>query len=161
MVLEKLSEDDLNRPPEDVYNVLHQIGRGSYGSVYKCIHKESRQVFAIKKVPVDNDLPDMIKEISIMEQCNSPFVVNYIGSYITPTDLWIVMEFCGAGSVLDIMKLRGRSGSLGKRQVKTFGEREIAKILYDTLKGLEYLHFRKKIHRDIKAGNILLNLGYQ
>ena len=158
MVLEKLSEDDLNRPPEDVYDVLHQIGRGSYGSVYKCIHKESRQVFAIKKVPVDNDLPDMIKEISIMEQCNSPFVVKYIGSYITTTDLWIVMEFCGGGSVLDIMKLRGKSGSLGKRQVKTFGEKEIAKILHDTLKGLEYLHLRKKIHRDIKAGNILLNL---
>lgn len=57
------------------------------------------------------------------------------------------MEFCGAGSVSDIMRLRK----------KTLSEDEIATILSDTLKGLEYLHIRRKIHRDIKAGNILLN----
>lgn len=59
----------------------------------------------------------------------------------------IVMEYCGAGSVSDIMRLRK----------KTLREDEIATILSDTLKGLEYLHLRRKIHRDIKAGNILLN----
>lgn len=57
------------------------------------------------------------------------------------------MEYCGAGSVSDIMRLRK----------KTLQEDEIATILSDTLKGLEYLHLRRKIHRDIKAGNILLN----
>lgn len=57
------------------------------------------------------------------------------------------MEYCGAGSVSDIMRLRK----------KTLTEEEIATILCDTLKGLEYLHLRRKIHRDIKAGNILLN----
>jgi Serine/threonine protein kinase len=61
--------------------------------------------------------------------------------------LQIVMEYCGAGSVSDIMRLRK----------KTLTEDEIATILCDTLKGLEYLHLRRKIHRDIKAGNILLN----
>jgi serine/threonine kinase 3 len=57
------------------------------------------------------------------------------------------MEYCGAGSVSDIMRLRK----------KTLTEEEIATVLTDTLMGLEYLHARKKIHRDIKAGNILLN----
>ena len=68
------------------------------------------------------------------------------------------MEYCGAGSVLDIMKLRGMFWSLPKGEVKTLMEDEIATVLSDTLKGLEYLHLRKKIHRDIKAGNILLNM---
>ncbi|VTJ86707.1 Hypothetical predicted protein, partial [Marmota monax] len=119
----------------------------SYGSVFKAIHKESGQVVAIKQVPVESDLQEIIKEISIMQQCDSPYVVKYYGSYFKNTDLWIVMEYCGAGSVSDIIRLRN----------KTLTEDEIATILKSTLKGLEYLHFMRKIHRDIKAGNILLN----
>ena len=68
------------------------------------------------------------------------------------------MEFCGAGSVLDIMKLRGHYWNMPRGEVRTLLEDEIATVLSDTLKGLEYLHLRKKIHRDIKAGNILLNM---
>lgn len=119
----------------------------SYGSVYKAIHKETGQIVAIKQVPVESDLQEIIKEISIMQQCDSPHVVKYYGSYFKNTDLWIVMEYCGAGSVSDIIRLRN----------KTLTEDEIATVLQSTLKGLEYLHFMRKIHRDIKAGNILLN----
>lgn len=108
---------------------------------------------------------EIIKEISIMQQCDSQYVVRYFGSYfkgarkadqlvrggdvasLAGSDLWIVMEYCGGGSVSDIMRLRK----------KTLTEDEISTILKDTLMGLEYLHARRKIHRDIKAGNILLN----
>ncbi|KAJ8928521.1 hypothetical protein NQ314_018897 [Rhamnusium bicolor] len=145
--LKKLSEESLTRQPEEVFDIICKLGEGSYGSVYKALHKESGQVLAIKQVPVDTDLQEIIKEISIMQQCDSPYVVKYYGSYFKNTDLWIVMEYCGAGSVSDIMRLRK----------KTLSEDEIATILADTLKGLEYLHLRRKIHRDIKAGNILLN----
>ncbi|CAH1103838.1 unnamed protein product [Psylliodes chrysocephalus] len=145
--LTKLSEESLTRQPEEVFDIICKLGEGSYGSVYKAFHKESGQVLAIKQVPVDTDLQEIIKEISIMQQCDSTYVVKYYGSYFKNTDLWIVMEYCGAGSVSDIMRLRK----------KTLDEDEIATILCDTLKGLEYLHLRRKIHRDIKAGNILLN----
>ncbi|XP_018565640.1 serine/threonine-protein kinase 3-like [Anoplophora glabripennis] len=145
--LKKLSEESLTRQPEEVFDIICKLGEGSYGSVYKALHKESGQVLAIKQVPVDTDLQEIIKEISIMQQCDSPYVVKYYGSYFKNTDLWIVMEYCGAGSVSDIMRLRK----------KTLTEDEISTILSDTLKGLEYLHLRRKIHRDIKAGNILLN----
>ena len=145
--LRKLSEESLQRQPEEVFDVLEKLGEGSYGSVFKAMHKESGQVVAIKQVPVDTDLQEIIKEISMMQQCDSPYVVKYYGSYFKNTDLWIVMEYCGAGSVSDIMKLRN----------KTCTEEQIACILSYALKGLEYLHLRRKIHRDIKAGNILLN----
>lgn len=98
----------------------------AYGAVYKAMHKESGQLLAIKQVPVDSDLQEIIKEISIMQQCDSPYVVKYFGSYFKNTDLWvscggfvlqcsfecllqIVMEYCGAGSVSDIMRILDRT----------------------------------------------------
>ncbi|KAJ7998777.1 hypothetical protein DPEC_G00208400 [Dallia pectoralis] len=145
--LKKLSEDNLTKQPEEVFDVLEKLGEGSYGSVFKANYKETGEIVAIKQVPVETDLQEIIKEISIMQQCNSPHVVRYYGSYFKNSDLWIVMEYCGAGSVSDIIRLRN----------KTLTEDEIATIVQSTLKGLEYLHFMRKIHRDIKAGNILLN----
>ncbi|KAM6947750.1 serine/threonine-protein kinase 4-like isoform 2-T2 [Lycodopsis pacificus] len=145
--LKKLSEDSLTKQPEEVFDVLEKLGEGSYGCVFKAHYKETGEIVAIKQVPVESDLQEIIKEISIMQQCNSPHVVRYYGSYFKNSDLWIVMEYCGAGSVSDIIRIRN----------KTITEEEIATILQSTLKGLEYLHFMRKIHRDIKAGNILLN----
>ncbi|KAM8915004.1 LOW QUALITY PROTEIN: serine/threonine-protein kinase 4-like [Spinachia spinachia] len=145
--LKKLSEDSLTKQPEEVFDVLEKLGEGSYGCVFKAHYKETGEIVAIKQVPVESDLQEIIKEISIMQQCNSPHVVRYYGSYFKNSDLWIVMEYCGAGSVSDIIRLRN----------KTMTEEEICAILQSTLKGLEYLHFMRKIHRDIKAGNILLN----
>ncbi|NP_989249.1 serine/threonine-protein kinase 4 [Xenopus tropicalis] len=145
--LKKLSEESLNKQPEEVFDVLEKLGEGSYGSVYKASHKETSQIVAIKQIPVESDLQEIIKEIAIMQQCDSLHVVKYYGSYFKNTDLWIVMEFCGGGSISDIIRLRKQ----------TLKEDETATILQSTLKGLEYLHFMRKIHRDIKAGNILLN----
>ena len=91
--LQKLSEDALNRQPEDVFDIVTKLGEGSYGSVYKSIHKESRQVLAIKQVPVDTDLQEIIKEISIMQQVCSQ-LQNYVFSPVSfdlPLD-WPVRE---------------------------------------------------------------------
>lgn len=145
--LRKLNDTELARGPEEVFSIIGKIGRGSYGSVYKALHKKSGQVLAIKQVPVDTDLQDIIKEISIMQQCDCNYIVKYYGSYFKHSDLLIVMEYCGGGSVSDLMKIRR----------KTLTEDLIATVLLHTLRGLDYLHDRKKIHRDIKAGNILLN----
>lgn len=130
-----------------VFELLEKLGEGAYGSVFKATHRESGKLIAVKQVPVDADLQDIIKEISIMQQCENSFIVKYFGSYFKRSDLWIIMEYCGAGSVADIIRLRN----------KTLDEVEIVPILKATLKGLEYLHSKRKIHRDIKAGNILLN----
>merc|ERR550519_2780779 len=121
MELKKLTEENLTRQPEEVFDILCKLGEGSYGSVFKAIHKDSQQILAIKQVPVDTDLQEIIKEISIMQQCDSPYVVKYYGSYFKNTDLWIVMEYCGAGSVSDIIRLRR----------KTLTEEEIATVAKD------------------------------
>ena len=82
--LEMLDEASLTRQPDEVFDIISKLGEGSYGSVFKAIHKESKQVLAIKQVPVDTDLQDIIKEISIMQQCVSPYVVRsgVLSSYL-------------------------------------------------------------------------------
>ncbi|CAF1046112.1 unnamed protein product [Rotaria sordida] len=145
-IFERLTDENLAQNMENVFEIVCKIGKGSYGNVFKSKHRETGHFLAIKQIPVESDLQEIVKEISIMKQCDSPYIVKYFGSYFKDTDLWIVMEYCGAGSVSDIIKLRG----------KILNEEEIAVILKYTLKGLEYLHLCSKIHRDIKAGNILL-----
>uniref|UniRef100_A0AAZ3RYM7 non-specific serine/threonine protein kinase n=1 Tax=Oncorhynchus tshawytscha TaxID=74940 RepID=A0AAZ3RYM7_ONCTS len=113
--LKKLSEDSLTKQPEEVFDVLEKLGEGSYGSVFKANYKETGEIVAIKQVPVESDLQEIIKEISIMQQCNSPHVVRYYGSYFKNSDLWIVMEYCGAGSVSDIIRLRNKTDTMAKR----------------------------------------------
>lgn len=79
---------------------------------------------------MDSDLSEIVKEISIMQQCDSPYIVKCFGSLFDNQDLWICMEYCGAGSVADIMRLRNQ----------TLTEEEIGTILKYSLLGLDYLH---------------------
>eukprot|EP01095_Lingulamoeba_sp_RSL-Kostka_P011374 TRINITY_DN42_c2_g3_i1.p1 TRINITY_DN42_c2_g3~~TRINITY_DN42_c2_g3_i1.p1 ORF type:complete len:483 (+),score=190.62 TRINITY_DN42_c2_g3_i1:227-1675(+) len=138
------------KDPLKYYTLLEKLGEGSYGSVYKAVNKKTKEVVAIKQVPIDEDLEELRKEINIMKECQSPFIVTYHGTFFKGVEeVWIVMEFCAAGSVADIMCVLERP----------LDENQIAVVCKFVLKGLEYLHSPKlrKIHRDIKAGNILLN----
>eukprot|EP01118_Nematostelium_gracile_P006090 TRINITY_DN1947_c0_g1_i1.p1 TRINITY_DN1947_c0_g1~~TRINITY_DN1947_c0_g1_i1.p1 ORF type:complete len:436 (-),score=149.68 TRINITY_DN1947_c0_g1_i1:71-1378(-) len=138
---------DKRRDPSKDFKLLEKLGEGSYGAVWKAQHLKTTTITAIKRVPVENDLDEILNEIKIMKQCRSPYIISYYGSYFKDNELWIVMEFCGAGSVADLMRIT----------TKTLTEDQIIVVLKDALKGLIYLHSRRKIHRDIKAGNILLN----
>lgn len=97
-----------------------------------------------------------------MQQCDSSFIVKYYGSYFKNSDLWIIMELCDAGSVSDLMRLRRKT--LNEAEGRKIGDLcysrlfSASTVLRDTLMGLSYLHGLRKIHRDIKAGNILLNM---
>mmetsp|Transcript_19750 Transcript_19750/g.27555 ORF Transcript_19750/g.27555 Transcript_19750/m.27555 type:complete len:429 (+) Transcript_19750:147-1433(+) len=142
-----IEENEKKKDPTKDFQLLEKLGEGSYGSVWKAIHLKTNTVTAIKKVPVENDLDEILNEIKIMKSCRSPYIISYYGSYFKENELWIVMEYCGAGSVSDLMKITD----------KTLNEEQIAVVLRDALKGLVYLHGLRKIHRDIKAGNILLN----
>eukprot|EP00123_Amoebidium_parasiticum_P014960 comp22719_c4_seq3/m.35317 comp22719_c4_seq3/g.35317 ORF comp22719_c4_seq3/g.35317 comp22719_c4_seq3/m.35317 type:complete len:507 (-) comp22719_c4_seq3:655-2175(-) len=146
-----LDEASLQKPPTEVFRLQEKLGEGAYGSVYKAVHSGSNQLVAIKQVAVDNDLQGILREISVMQQLADPHIVKYYGSYFYNDTLWIVMEYMGAGSVGDLMRLRK----------KVLSEEQIAVVLKDTLCGLDYLHTHRKIHRDIKACNILLNSAGQ
>jgi len=134
--------------PADLFEVLSKLGEGSYGSVYKALDKRDGKLVAIKVLEVENeDTIELQKEINILRECDCEWIVRYKGSYRKDGNVWIVMEFCGAGSLCDLMAICER----------TLTEEQIAIVMKQSLYGLEYLHAKRKIHRDIKSGNILIN----
>lgn len=134
--------------PETLYDVNERIGRGAFGEVFKGVDKRTLRPVAIKRIDLEealDELEDIQQEISILSQCDSPYITKYYGSYLKGTKLWIIMEFMGGGSALEI------------RKAVIIDEPNIATILHEVLMGLDYLHSEGKLHRDIKAANILLS----
>uniref|UniRef100_A0A7N0TRZ3 non-specific serine/threonine protein kinase n=1 Tax=Kalanchoe fedtschenkoi TaxID=63787 RepID=A0A7N0TRZ3_KALFE len=135
--------------PHTKYELLNELGKGSYGSVYKARDLKTSELVAIKVISLsegEEGYEEIRGEIEMLQQCSHPNVVRYLGSYQGEEYLWIVMEYCGGGSVADLMNT----------SEEPLDEYQIAFICRESLKGLAYLHSIFKVHRDIKGGNILL-----
>ncbi|KAI0237674.1 hypothetical protein L0F63_007302, partial [Massospora cicadina] len=124
--------------PEEFYIRQNQIGKGSFGKVYKGFDKRSKRPVAIKVIDLDlaeDEIEDIELEIKILSQLNSPHITKYYGTYLKGSELWIVMEYCLGGSCADLL------------QPGAISEPYIAIIMREVLKGLEYLHGENKLHR--------------
>ncbi|KAI4820831.1 hypothetical protein KUCAC02_028798 [Chaenocephalus aceratus] len=136
--------------PEDVFCDLHEIGHGSFGAVYFARNSYSNEVVAIKKMSYNGKQTtekwqDIIKEVKFLGQLRHPNTIEYKGCYLKDNTAWLVMEYC-LGSASDLLEVHK----------KPLQELEIAAITHGALLGLAYLHSHNMIHRDVKAGNILL-----
>ncbi|OQV16515.1 Traf2 and NCK-interacting protein kinase [Hypsibius exemplaris] len=155
--LASLDDVDLSnlKDPTGVIDLIEVVGTGTYGQVFKGRHKKTGQLAAVKIMEVSEDEIDEIKlEINVLRKySHDKNIATYYGAYIKRSpagkddQLWLVMEYCGAGSVTDLVKAT-KGGSLK--------EEWIAYICREILKGLNHLHNNKIIHRDIKGQNVLL-----
>ncbi|XP_035412824.1 serine/threonine-protein kinase TAO3 isoform X1 [Anser cygnoides] len=136
--------------PEEIFVGLHEIGHGSFGAVYFATNSHTNEVVAVKKMSysgkqTNEKWQDIIKEVKFLQQLKHPNTIEYKGCYLKEHTAWLVMEYC-LGSASDLLEVHK----------KPLQEVEIAAITHGALQGLAYLHSHCKIHRDIKAGNILL-----
>ncbi|CDO75609.1 hypothetical protein BN946_scf184858.g49 [Trametes cinnabarina] len=116
--------------PSAQYSLLEKLGTGSFGTVYKAIHNDTKQIVAIKQIgadleDTDDDISEIQQEIANLAQCD--------------------YRYLAGGSCLDLLK------------AGPFSEAHIAVICRELLLGLDYLHSEGTIHRDIKAANVLLS----
>ncbi|OLN85247.1 Serine/threonine-protein kinase MST20 [Colletotrichum chlorophyti] len=134
--------------PREVYKNFNKIGQGASGGVYTGYERGSNRLVAIKQMNLEQqpkkDL--IINEILVMKDSSHPNIVNFIDSYLCGGELWVVMEFMEGGSLTDVVTFN----------IMTEGQ--IASVCRETLKGLQHLHSKGVIHRDIKSDNILLSM---
>ncbi|KAI9151829.1 Serine/threonine-protein kinase MST20 [Paramyrothecium foliicola] len=133
--------------PREIFRNFNKIGQGASGGVYTGNERGTNRLVAIKQMNLEQqpkkDL--IINEILVMKDSSHPNIVNFIDSYLCGGELWVVMEYMEGGSLTDVVTFN----------IMTEGQ--IASVCRETLKGLQHLHSKGVIHRDIKSDNILLS----
>ncbi|CAN9499719.1 unnamed protein product [Ophioblennius macclurei] len=136
--------------PEEFWEIIGELGDGAFGKVYKAQNKQNGTLAAAKVIDTktEDELEDYMVEIDILASCNHHHIVKLLDAFYFEGKLWILIEFCAGGAVDAIMLELERP----------LTEPQIRVVCKQTLEALIYLHENKVIHRDLKAGNILLSL---
>ncbi|KAG7315815.1 hypothetical protein KOW79_020681 [Hemibagrus wyckioides] len=139
--------------PEESWEIIGELGDGAFGKVYKAQNKQSGILAAAKVIDTktEDELEDYMVEIEILASCNHDNIVKLLDAFYFESKLWILIEFCAGGAVDAVMLELERP----------LTEPQIRVVCKQTLEALIYLHENKVIHRDLKAGNILLTLDGQ
>lgn len=136
--------------PEEFWEIIGELGDGAYGKVYKALHKETKQLAALKQVALEEeeDLETFMIEIDILAECKHKNVVELLEAYHYDGKLWMYLEYCDGGAMDSVMA----------DLYRPLTEPQIAYVCKYLVEALAYIHSHKVIHRDLKAGNVLLTM---
>ncbi|XP_035993496.1 LOW QUALITY PROTEIN: serine/threonine-protein kinase 10-like [Fundulus heteroclitus] len=137
--------------PEEVWEIVGELGDGAFGKVFKAQNKQTGVLAAAKVIDTktEEELEDYMVEIDILASCDHQNIVKLLDAFYYESKLWILIEFCAGGAVDAVMLELERP----------LTEPQIRVVCKQTLQALVYLHENKIIHRDLKAGNILFTLN--
>ncbi|XP_018577649.1 serine/threonine-protein kinase 10 isoform X3 [Anoplophora glabripennis] len=137
--------------PEEFWDMIGELGDGAYGKVYKAQNKHTGQLAAAKMCRLDgeDDLSDFMIEIDILSEIKHPNIVALHEAFQKEQQLWLLIEYCDGGALDSIMT----------ELEKPLNEHQIAYVCQNMCKGLQFLHKSHVIHRDLKAGNVLLTMA--
>ncbi|XP_063278727.1 serine/threonine-protein kinase PAK 3-like [Prinia subflava] len=134
--------------PRSKYTLLEELGRGSFGAVYKALNASTGQEVAIKKMSLQEEMSEevAVNEILVMRDNRNPNIVTYLDSYLVDAEVWLAMEFMDGGTLFDVLT------------AVYLEEGQIGAVCRECLQGLHFLHSRQVIHRDVKSGNVLVGM---
>ncbi|KAH8929375.1 Pkinase-domain-containing protein [Atractiella rhizophila] len=145
-VMERLREICSTADPTTLYQKSKKVGQGASGSVYVAKSLSNGKKVAIKQIVLRHQLRELIvTEILAMKETQHPNIVNFLDSFLVKHELWVVMEYMDGGALTDVINNN------------TLEENQISSICLETCKGLQHLHAKSIIHRDIKSDNVLLD----
>uniref|UniRef100_A0A3P9NBH9 non-specific serine/threonine protein kinase n=1 Tax=Poecilia reticulata TaxID=8081 RepID=A0A3P9NBH9_POERE len=131
--------------PNDIWEIVGELGDGAFGKVYKACNKETGVLAAAKVIETkcEEELEDYMVEIDILAKCDHRYIVKLLDAFYYDNKLWIMIEFCAGGAVdANMLELdRGLT------------EPQIRVVCRQMLEALNYLHHMKIIHRDLKAAD--------
>ena len=139
--------------PDQTFKKIQLIGRGSFGKVHQVQDNRTNNIYAAKIINLgdsDEELFDIREEISVLAGCDCKYITKYYGSIVYREDLWILMEYLDGGTAQGLCKMMVEKNC-------NLEEVYIAIILREVLHGLDYIHSKNKMHRDIKSANILFS----
>ncbi|XP_022229898.2 serine/threonine-protein kinase 10 isoform X3 [Drosophila obscura] len=140
----------MDSDPAEFWEMVGELGDGAFGKVYKAQHKEHKRFAAAKMCTLEDEenLSDHMVEIDILSEIKHPNIVELYEAFSLEDKLWMLIEYCDGGALDSIMV----------ELEKPLTEPQIAYVCKHMTEGLTFLHKNKVIHRDLKAGNVLLTM---
>ena len=148
-------KDVMEFPNQEVsskYLIIRKIGQGTFSQVYLCSHKQNSQKVALKVIEKhllikSNQKQEMTsKEVTIMRSLDHPYILKFLQAHEDQNTVYISQEYAIGGDLHKFMR----------RKIGFFNEKKLAKFMYQILMGLNYLHHKNIIHRDVKAENVFV-----